>query len=276
MPITVLTNLPAMNARRHLEETSNWYAAAAERLSSGKRVNRSGDDAAGMAISFSLEAKIRSIQQARRNSQEALSLMQVAEGGMNEVGNLIVRMRELAIQASSDTIGDRERGMLELESNQLKSEVERLSQATSYFGTSLLNGTGKEFTFQIGPDNNEYNRLTYNTKNLDLRASTLGVDGVDLSSASNALDSLGTIDEALSKMNQPRAEVGSLGTRFQSIIGNLSIYEENLVAAKSRILDADIAKEAAQAVQGSVLQKAGISVLAQANVAPGLALKLLD
>ncbi|NBV51881.1 flagellin FliC [bacterium] len=276
MAITLLSNLPVINARRHMEETGRMYGDAIERIASGKRINKSGDDAAGLAISTAMEGKIRSIAQARRNAKEALSLMQVAEGGMNEVSNLLVRMRELAIQGASDTIGDSERSMLELENQQLKKEIDRLANATEYFGTSLLNGEGKEFTFQIGPDNNENNRVTYSTDKLDLRASTLGVDGVSLSDEDSALDALGSVDEAITKLNVPRSEAGAMQTRFNSIINNLSIYEENMIQARSRIIDADLAAETAKATQAAVLQKAGAAVIAQANLMPHLALKLLE
>ncbi len=276
MAITVATNMPSVNARRHLEETSGKFQKAAERVASGKRINSIGDDAAGMTIAFSLEAKIRSIQQARRNSQDALSLIQVAEGGMNEVGNLLVRMRELSIQASSDNVSDKERQMIELESSQIKSEVDRLSQATKFFDTQLLNGSGKDFTFQIGIDNNENNRLEFDASKLDLTASNLGISGVDMSDIDNARSALGDIDDALVKMNEPRASVGALQSRMNSIIGNLNVYEENITAAKSRILDADIASEAAEMIKGTVLQRAGVAVLAQANQLPTMALRLLE
>ncbi|MFM8270625.1 MAG: flagellin [Pseudomonadota bacterium] len=276
MAISLLSNQPVINARRHMETTSRMFGEASERLASGKRINKSGDDAAGLAISQVMEGRIRSMQQARRNAQEALSLMQVAEGGMNEVGNLLVRLRELAIQAASDTIGEKERSMLELENDQIKAEIDRLANSTEYFGTSLLNGQGKEFTFQIGPDNNEANRVEYSTAKLDLRASSLGVDGISLSDASSALDSLGQVDEAISKINVPRAEVGAMQTRFNSIVNNLFIYEENMTQARARIVDADIAQETAKAVQAAVLQRAGAAVIAQANTMPALALKLLD
>ncbi|NBT57746.1 flagellin FliC [bacterium] len=276
MAISLLSNQTVINARRHMEETSRMFGEASERLASGKRINKAGDDAAGLAISTSMEGKIRSMQQARRNAQEALSLMQVAEGGMNEVSNLIVRLRELSIQAASDTIGDKERGMLELEGTQIKEEIDRLANSTEYFGTSLLNGQGKEFTFQIGPDNTDANRIHYSTSKLDLRASTLGIDGVSLADAGSALDALGKVDEALSLINVPRSEVGAMQSRFNSVVNNLFVYEENLSQARSRIVDADIAQESAKAVQAAVLQRAGAAVIAQANTTPALALKLLD
>lgn len=276
MAISLLSNHPVLNARRHMEETSRAYADASERLVSGKRINKSGDDAAGLAISSAMEAKVRSMQQARRNAQEALSLMQVAEGGMNEVSNLLVRLRELSIQASSDTIGGKERQMLELENQQIQQEIDRLANATEYFGTPLLNGQGKEFTFQIGPDSTEANRIQYSTEKLDLRSNTLGVDSLNFEDPEKALEAIDVVDEAIARLNVPRAEAGAMQNRFNSIVNNLFIYEENMTQAKARILDADMAQETAKAVQSAVLQRAGAAVIAQANTTPALALRLLE
>lgn len=276
MPFTVNYNPVSVNARRHLESTEKVFAEATERLASGKRINKAMDDAAGLSISGSMEAKIRSIAQAKRNAQDAIGLVQVAEGGMTQVGNLLVRMRELAIQSANDSIGDNERQMLQGEVSQIKEEISRLAETTQYFGTSLLNGSGREFTFQVGPENTENDRITYSTKNLDLRLGTLGVDGVDLSTSEDSLDSLAALDEALTKITLPRAEVGAMQSRFNVVISNLMTYEENMMAAKSRILDADVAAETAKAIQGSILQKAGASVLMQANAQATQVLRLLE
>lgn len=276
MPISLLSNVTSYNVKRHLEQTNELFSRSAERLASGRRINRAGDDAAGLSISFGLESKIRSIQVAKRNAQDALSLMEVAEGGMNEVGNLLVRMRELSIQASSDNVSDREREMLDLEAQQIKDEIDRLAQSTRYFDSPLLNGSGRDFVFQVGIDNNEFNRLTYSAASLDLRASTLGVSGISLTDADSAADAFGSVDEALIRMNVPRAQVGALQSRMHSISNNLASYEESLTAANSRIRDADIAKETAEMIRGQVLQKAGIAVLGQANMLPTQALKLIE
>lgn len=276
MPFTINYNPVSVNARRHLENTGKVFAEATERLASGKRINKAMDDAAGLSISGSMEAQIRSIAQAKRNAQDAIGLVQVAEGGMTQVGNLLVRMRELAIQSANDSIGDNERQMLQGEVVQIKEEISRLAETTKYFGTSLLNGSGKEFTFQVGPENTDNDRITYSTKNLDLRLGTLGVDGVDLSTSQDSLDSLAALDEALTKITLPRAEVGAMQSRFNVVISNLMTYEENMMAAKSRILDADVAAETAKAIQGSILQKAGASVLMQANAQATQVLRLLE
>ena len=275
MALTILTNLAALNTKRHLEESSETYAQSAERIATGKRINKSSDDAAGLSIATSIEGQVRSIQQARRNSQDALSLMQVAEGGMNEMSNLLIRLRELSIQASSDTVGDSERKIINFETVQIKQEMDRLSESTHYFDTPLLNGKGKNFVFQIGPDNNENNRLEYDASKLDLSTSNLGLSDVDLTDIDSARDSLESIDNAVKTLAEPRAQLGALQSRLHSISSSLSVYEENMSAAKSRIIDADIATETANAVKSQVLQKAGVAILAQANMQPSLALKLI-
>ncbi len=275
MALTILTNLASLNTKRHLEESSEKYAQAAERIATGKRINKSGDDAAGLSISTTIEGQVRSIQQARRNAQDALSLMQVAEGGMNDVNNLIIRLRELAIQAASDSVGDNERKSIQFEVDQVKQEIDRLSEVTRFLDTTLLNGKGKDFVFQIGPDNNEMNRFEYDASKLDLSISSLGLSGVDLSDIESAQDALSSIDESIKQLIEPRAELGALQSRLTSVSSSLSVYEENMTAARARIIDADIAKETADAVKTQVLQKAGISILSQTNLNPAMALKLL-
>ncbi len=275
MALTILNNLASLNTKRHLEESSDKYAQAAERIATGKRINKSGDDAAGLSISTHIEGQVRSIQQARRNAQDALSLMQVAEGGMNDVNNMVVRLRELSMQAASDNVGDQEREMIQFEVEQIKQEIDRLSEATKFFDTSLLNGKGRNFVFQIGPDNNENNRLEYDASKLNLSLSSLGLSGIDLSDIDSARSALTNIDESIKKIAEPRAQLGALQTRLNSISSSLSVYEENMTSARSRIVDADLAKETADAVKAQVLQKAGVAILSQTNMTPALALKLL-
>jgi flagellin len=276
MPISLLTNTPALTGKRHLEESNEQLGKSLERISSGKRINHSGEDAAGLTISDALEARIRSLGQASRNTLDAVSLVQVAEGGMNEVSNLLLRMRELAIQSASDTVGDRERELLQIENAELKSELERLAESTRYLNTPLLNGQGRDFVFQIGPDNNDNNRISYSASQIDLRPSTLGADDVDLSDRDDAQDAIETLDNALQKLGQPRAKLGAVQERLHSISRQLGSQTEGLVAGKSRILDADVAQEASEALRLQVRVKAGTAVLAQANSLPSLALRLLD
>ncbi len=276
MAISLLSNISSINAERHLEKNRQVYEKAIEKLASGSRLNRAGDDAAGSAISYSLEARIRSIHQAERNAQDALSLFQVAGGATNEISNILVRLRELAMQASSDTVGDREREMLEVEAVQLKEEVDRIAESTKYLDTNLLNGAGKDFTFQIGIEDGEVNRLNYSASDIDVRASTLGIDDVSIRDRDSALDALSAIDEAVIRLHVPRAQMGAMQTRLQSTLGFLADYGENLTAANSRIRDADLAHEASEVVRGQMLQKAGMAVLAQANMMPTLAMRLLE
>lgn len=276
MPISLLSNTAtALSAKRNLDDANADLGKSLERLSSGKRINHAGDDAAGLTISDTLEARRRSVSQAHRNTLDAVSLAQVAEGGMNEVSNIILRMRELAIQSASDTVGDRERELLQVEVTELRNELSRLAESTKYLGTNLLNGQGRDFIFQIGPDNNENNRLSYSASQIDLRPSTLGVDAVDLSDRDDAQSAIETLDDALQRLGRPRAQLGAVQERMHSISRQLSSEEETLTSAKSRILDADMAQEASEAVRNEVRVKAATAVIAQANALPGLALRLL-
>lgn len=276
MPISLLTNTTALSAKRNVEEANESLSKSLERLSSGKRINHAGDDAAGLAISDSFESRIRSMAQAERNTLDAVSLAQVAEGGMNEVSNIILRMRELAIQSASDTVSDKERELLQIETKELHNELGRLAESTKYLGTSLLNGQGQDFVFQIGPDNNENNRISYSASQIDLRPSTLGIDSVDLSSRDDAQGAIESLDNALQRIGKPRAQLGAIQERMHSITRTLASQQETLGAAKSRILDADLAQEASEAFRNQVRVKAGTAVMAQANTLPSLALRLLE
>ena len=276
MAISFLQNIPADTVRRHLSKITDEVGRTYERIASGKRINHSSDDAAGLTIAESLEGRIRSMGQAKRNALDAMSMVQVAEGGMNEVGNILIRMRELAIQSASDSVGSRERHYLSLETEQLKSELTRLANATRFFDTDLLNGKGRNFTFQIGPDDNEHNRISYDASKINLTAEALNVDSVDLTEQDEARDSLQYIDQALYKLGEPRAELGAIQSRVQSITQQLSIGEETLTAAKSRIMDADLAEETTELVRQQILQRAAVAALSQANSMPQQALRLLE
>lgn len=276
MAISLLSNVPALNAQRHLEMNRTIYERSIERLASGRRINRAGDDAAGSAISFSLDAHIRSIQQAQRNAQDAVSLFQVAGGAMGGLSNILVRLRELAMQAASDTVGDREREMLEVEAVQLREEIDRIAESTKYLGTNLLNGSGRDFVFQVGIEDADTNRLFYSASQIDVRTDTLGVDGVSVLDRESAQEALTSIDEGINRLHIPRSQMGAMQTRLTSTLDFLADYEENLTAANSRIKDADLAREASEVVRGQILQKAGIAVLSQANMLPTLATKLLE
>lgn len=277
MGLRIATNLPAMAASRNLEKNGADQSKIYQRLSSGQRITSAGDDAAGLSIAENLRAQIRSMGQAERNANDGISFVQVAEGGLSEIGNIMVRLRELAIQASSDTVGDNERGYINEEGQSLIQEVDRIANVTAFNGTPLLNGQAEksELQFQVGIRNDESDRLVLNTRDNDVRASTLEVDDLDFSSQDGARGAIDKVDRATSRIFESRARLGAMQNRLHSTINNLGIGKENLAEARSRIADTDIAEETSALTRGNILQSAGISVLAQANTAPMQALKLL-
>lgn len=277
MGLRISTNMAAMAANRALSHTSDDQKKVYQRLSSGQRITEAGDDAAGLSISENLRAQIRSMAQAERNANDGISFAQVAEGGLSEIGNIMVRLRELAIQAASDTIGDKERGYINQEAQSLVNEVDRIANVTQFNGTPLLNGQASKanLEFQVGTRNDTADRILFNAKENDVRASSLGVDGISYDSIDSARDSLDKIDEAMSRVLGARARLGATQNKLHSAVNNLGIAKENLTNARSRIADTDVAAETSELVRGSILQQAGVAVLAQANQAPMQALKLL-
>jgi flagellin len=246
------------------------------KLSSGERITRAGDDAAGLAISEKLKANIRGIRQAKRNSDDGISLIQTAEGGLNEISNIIIRLRELSVQAASDTVGDTERGFSNIEFQNLLEEVQRISQGSEFNGRKLLDGTGGMVEIQVGIHNDPTNdRIKYDSTVTDSTLANLGLATESIANKEGAQLSLGKLDEALVRINGTRANLGALQNRLQSTSNNLQVSEENFSAANSRIRDVDIASETADMAKNNILTQAGVSVLAQANAAPNLALKLL-
>ena len=277
MGLRINTNLASLTAMRQLNNTKNSLDATMEKLSSGSRINRAGDDAAGLAISENLRAQIRGFRQAKRNAQDGVSLVQVTEGGLNEISNMIVRLRELAIQAASDTIGDKERSFTDREFQALKSEIQRIADTTSFNGNQLLNGKGGVFEIQVGTGNNPLaDRLTYNSETANVTLEALGMVGESVSTKVGAQTSLGALDESLMRVNSVRADLGAMQNRLQSTINSLAISDENLSAANSRIRDADLAQEVSDMTKSNILMQAGISVLGQANNQAQSALKLLS
>jgi flagellin len=245
-------------------------------LSSGSRITKAADDAAGLGISENLKSQIRSMTQASRNANDGISMVQVAEGGLNEVSNILTRMRELGIQASSDTVGDRERGFIDKEVQQLKSEVERIAQTTRFGSKNLLNGTGDKFDIQVGINNDSFNdRISFDSSQLNATAGELGIDGLDFNSKEGAQNALETVDKAQAQVAGFRANIGALQNRFQSTVENLGVQHENISAANSRIRDTDIAAATAESTRNTILLNASTSVLSQANQMPQMAMKLL-
>jgi len=277
MGLRISTNIAAMAANRALAHTSDDQAKVYQRLSSGQRITEAGDDAAGLSISENLKSQIRSMTQAERNANDGISFAQVAEGGLSEIGNMMIRMRELAVQASSDTIGDKERGYINTEVNSLLKEVDRIANVTAFNGTPLLNGQApkESLDFQVGIRNNEADRIQFNAAENDVRAESLGVAGMNFETIDGARDSMDKLDDAMSKVFGARARLGALQNKLHATVNNLGVAKENLGHARSRIADTDLAQETSELVRGNILQSAGVSVLAQANQAPMQALKLL-
>jgi len=276
MGLRIGTNVQSMRAQNSLSKVEQAKSENLAKLSSGTRINKAGDDAAGLAISEKLKANIRGTQQATRNAGDGISLIQTAEGGLNEVSNILVRLRELSVQSASDTIGDQERKFSDLEFKQLTSEVERIATSTQFNGKNLLSGEGDTMDFQIGIMNDAKNdRLSYRPQDSSARAADLGIAELGVSTKEDAQNNLEKIDTAINNVNGNRATLGALQNRLQSTISNLEVRTENLAAANSRIRDTDIAQESAEMMKNQILSQSSISVLAQANNSGSAALKLI-
>ncbi|MBC7690413.1 MAG: flagellin FliC [Methylotenera sp.] len=278
MGLRINTNMAAIAANRSLSHSSQNQAKTYERLASGQRITSAGDDAAGLSISENLRSQIRSMGMAERNANDGISFVQVAEGGLNEVGNILIRMRELGVQAASDTVGDKERGFIDKEVQQLKSEIDRIANVTNYNGTNLLNGNAKELQFQVGIKKEEggADRIMFNPAEFNVKSGEIGVSELNFGSIDGARDSMDKVDGAMNKVLEARAKLGATQNTLQSTVNNLGTAKENLSAARSRIADTDIAAETSELVRGNILQSAGVAVLAQANNTPMQALKLLN
>ena len=307
MGLRIQTNVQSINAQRQLGLSTQRLNSHMEKLSSGFRINKAADDAAGLAISESLKSEIRGLQQARRNAQDGISLVQTAEGSLNEITNIISRLRELSVQAASDTIGPTERGFLQKEFSALKNEIDRIANAADFNGTKLLvgqsqvpeelmrNGNMPPLEIQVGADWNylsdgpdvgnptnviridlqHMNAMTEGPNSLDI-GTPESSDGTRIDTKETAQLSIGRLDNAIEKVNSYRATLGAVQNRLQSSVNNLGIRIENLDSAKSRIKDADFAEESAGMTQQQILQQAGVAVLSQSNQLPQLALKLLS
>lgn len=280
MALTVNTNIASLIAQKNLNNTNNTLTKSVERLSTGLRINRASDDAAGLALSTTLKAQIRSINQASRNANDAVSLLQTAESGLGEMSNITLRMRELAAQAANEVLGDTERGYLNDEYLALKSEINRISDVTEFAGKKLLDGTisGSGVNFQIGFQNTANDRLNVAMGDTDAAALGLNTSGADsISTAALAQSVLSVIDaSAIAVLSDRRGTIGAVQNRLEYTISNLAAASENFSAANSRIEDADFAAETAIYVKNQILMQAGTAVLAQANILPQAALTLLS
>jgi len=270
------TNIQSLSAQRALGITKNKLDSNLRKLSTGERIGRASDDAAGLAISEKLKSQIRGIRQAKRNANDGISLIQTSEGALSEISSIVIRLRELSIQAASDTVGPQERQFSDIEFQQLKSEIERISKSTEFNGTKLLDGTGGRLDIQVGIYNDQFNdRLTYDATVNDATLVSLGIAAESVANKESAQNSLARLDDALVKINGLRANLGALQNRLNSVTNTLGISDENMSAANSRIRDVDVAQETADMTKNNILSQAGVSVLSQANQAPQLALKLL-
>lgn len=276
MGMRISTNVQALNAQRNLVGSQKMMSKSMGQLSSGSRINIAADDAAGLAISEHLKASIRSGAQAQRNANDGISLVQTAEGGLNEIGNIVTRLRELGVQASSDTVGDKERGFLNKEVEQLKSEVQRIAKVTTWGQTKLLDGSTENFDFQVGIYNNaEEDRIKFDAHSNVATLDALGMAGLDYTSKEGAQEALANLDQAQDKVNGMRANLGALQNRLTSTVDNLGVAQENMSAANSRIRDTDVAAASSEMTRNNILLQAGTATLAQANQVGQLALKLI-
>lgn len=277
MGLRINTNVMSLGAQRALSTNNRNLNSNLRKLSSGERITRAADDAAGLAISEKLKSSIRSLRQAKRNADDGISLIQTAEGGLSEISNIVIRLRELAMQAASDTVGNTERSFSDIEFQQLKEEIERISKSAEFNGRKLLDGSSGLVEIQIGIQNNPFNdRLNYDGTELNSTVASLGLSGDTVSTKEGAQMALSRLDDSLVKVNGLRANLGALQNRLTSVVDNLGVTEENYSEANSRIRDVDVAEETAKLTKNQILTQAGTSVLAQANQAPNFALKLLN
>ena len=277
MSFRINTNIPSLQAHITTNEVARETQESFSKLASGQRINKAADDAAGLGISEKLKAEIRSSRQANRNANDGLSLVQVAEGGLNETSGILSRMRELAIQASTDTLLDSDRVNSNMEYQALKLELDRIALATEFNGKKLLNGSAPKLDFQVGVgDDSADDHISYNSREVNATSAGLGVGSVSISSKYHAQNSLDAISHAINKVSGQRSMLGSVQSRLITSSNNLMVYHENMSAANNRIRDLDYADETATLARNAILRDANTAVSAQTNVNPKVALKLLE
>ena len=284
MPVRIYNNIPSITAQRLLGQNNERLAQSIERISSGIRINRGADDAAGLAISEGLRSDIRALRQATRNANDGMSLINVTEGALNEQSSILIRLRELASQAATGTVGSTERQTVQLEFSALRNELTRIAQTTEFNGTGLIDGTlasaasgTQHVLIQIGIDSSTNSRLNLNTA-IDLQAvtsSALEIHTLSVTGAANALTALTAINTAIASVTATRGKVGAIQNRLQRSVSALSISSENLQAAESAIRDADIAEEIAQLTRNQILVQTSTAMVGQSNLIPQSVLQLL-
>ncbi len=279
MALTINTNVSSLNAQRNLSSTQSSLSVSLQRLSSGLRINSAKDDAAGLAISERIQSQVRGFNVAIRNANDAISLMQVADGGAEQISNNLQRMRELAVQAANGTLNSGDRANLQTEFAALGKEITRLSQATKFNNVALVNSAAATFTFQVGAGTTTNDRITVTTIDLRASATKIGVNSGSISvtgsTSANALKAITNLDSAIKSIAKARADFGAAMNRTEAVISSLQIAVENQSAARGRIVDADFAMETARLTRAQILQQAGTAMLAQANAIPNNVLTLL-
>ncbi|MCB0341314.1 MAG: flagellin FliC [Pseudobdellovibrionaceae bacterium] len=276
MPLRVTTNVASLNAQNTLARSQRAVDKSFAQLSSGSRITKAADDAAGLSISENLKSTIRGFTQAQRNAGDGISLVQVAEGGLNEISNILTRLRELGVQAATDTVGDVERTFIDKEVQQLKQEVQRIAESTRYGSTRLLDGSGEVFEFQVGIDADEFkDRISFDSGTQVATADELNISDFDFTSKEGARDALTTLENSQRTVNGYRANLGAIQNRLVSTAENLGVAIENFSAANSRVRDTDIAQSSAELTRNNILLNASVGVLAQANQFPQAALRLI-
>ncbi len=277
MGISLRTNIASIQANNSLNKTNDALAQNMTKLSSGMRINSAGDDAAGLAISEKFRADLRSLTQAKRNAMDGISLIQTAEGGMSEITSILMRMRELAMQGATDTVSDDQKLFLQEEFDQLRLEITRIGETAEYNGLTLLSGTyntANPVTFQVGLTGDITQQI--NVALATITPSAIGIEAVSVSTSSLARAGLSVIDAAIQDLSARRATLGAKQNRLQVTINNINTQHANVSASNSRIRDVDVAEETADLTKNNILMQAGVSVLAQANQIPQLALNLLN
>ncbi len=276
MGMRITTNVAALNAQKVMSTNSREMQKSMAQLSTGSRITKAGDDAAGLAISENLKAQIRSYGQASRNANDGISMMQTAEQGMGEISNIVTRLRELGVQAASDSIGDTERGFIQKEVDALKSEIQRVAESTSFGSRKLLDGTGGVYDIHVGTSANEKTDwIAYDASTANVTIDNLGISDLDFNSKEGARNGLSSLDAAQSSVNGSRATLGALQNRLSSTVEVIGTMVENMSAANSRIRDTDVASSTSELARNNVLLQGTTATLAQANQLPQMALKLI-
>lgn len=276
MAIRVAPNSTLNTLMSNLRKASESESRSLRQLSSGKRIEKAADDSAGIAHSKKLDAYIRSQKQAQRNANDGISFVQTAEGGLNEISNILVRLRELSVQAASDTLGDNERGFINKEYQNLVREVDRIAESTSFNGTNVINGDGQGvLRFQVGAYKGDENVIEFDTEGNYTSSSRLGISGTAIESKDDALTNLETIDEAINGLSGQRAYLGSIQSRMQHAVNNLDVNIINHVETKSKIEDVDVAEASASLASSQILKTSGMKTLAEGMNFSRAALKLI-